>query len=178
MASGLNIPGARRAATMLLRIAAMVLCLATLPGCEEPARPGRERVVMAGRTFWLEPVLDDATRLRGLGGRETIEPDGGMLFAFTAAAPLSFVMRDCLTDIDIAFLDGAGRVVATHEMKMEAPRGADESEAAYETRLRKYSSRYPSQFVVEVAPGTLGKLGLKPGDLVTLDAEGLKRRAK
>ncbi len=178
MASGMIARSAGRLTSALLGIVALGLCVAALAGCEEPAREGRERVVMAGRTFWLEPALDDATRLRGLGGRATIEPEGGMLFVFTAAAPLSFVMRDCLTDIDIAFLDGSGRVVATHEMKMEAPRGEGEEEGVYEARLKKYPSRYASQIVVEVGPGTLRKLGVKAGDLVTLEAEGLKRRAK
>ena len=37
------------------------------------------------------------------------------------------VMRDCRVAIDVAFLDGAGRVVAIHEMPVEPPRLPRES---------------------------------------------------
>jgi uncharacterized membrane protein (UPF0127 family) len=157
---------------------ALAGALALGSGCQEKPREARERVVMGGETFWLEPALDDATRVRGLGGRESIPADEGMLFVFTRPMQLSFVMRDCLTDIDIAFLDPVGRVVAVHEMKAEAPKRPEESAQDYEMRLKQYPSRYASQIVVEVAPGTLARLQVKPGDLVELDAEGLKKRAK
>lgn len=152
--------------------------LTALPGCEDVPRDGRERVVMGGQTFWLEPALDNATRIKGLGGRHSIPADEGMLFVFPSPMQLSFVMRDCYTDIDIAFLDSVGRVVATHEMKVEPPKGADESDQDYEMRLKQYPSRYASQIVIEVAPGVLKRLNVKPGDLVQLDAAGLKKRAR
>lgn len=160
------------------RAVASLAAIALLVSCTDPAPAGRERVILGGETFWLEPALDDQTRLVGLGGRRHIEPDGGMLFVFPTSAPRSFVMRDCFTDIDIAYLDGAGRVVSTHEMTVEPPRRPDESQSDYEFRLKQYPSRYPTQIVVEVAPGTLRRLDVKPGDLVQLDAEGLKRRTK
>ena len=157
---------------------ATIAALTCSPGCEETPREGRERVVMNGHTFWLEPALDEPTRVKGLGGRQSIAADEGMLFVFPRPAQLSFVMRDCFTDIDIAFLDPSGRVVATHEMKVEPPKGPQESQADYEQRLKQYPSRYASQIVIEVAPGVLKRLNVKPGDLVQLDAEGLKKRAR
>jgi uncharacterized membrane protein (UPF0127 family) len=151
-------------------------------GCEQarlPTNPGdRVPVVIAGQKFELEPALEDSVRILGLGKREVIEPRGGMIFVFPYSDVLGFVMRDCPIAIDIAFLDDAGRVLAMHEMTPEAPQRADEDGMAYENRLKRYSSRYPSRFVVEVAGGTLRKLGLKEGDRVEFDAEGLKRRVK
>ncbi len=178
MAPCITTPTHQRALNLLRCIALLLITAPTLTGCQEPAREGRERVVISGETFWLEPALDEPTRIRGLGGRETIEPDGGMLFVFPRPMQLSFIMRDCLTDIDIAYLDGAGRVVAIHEMTTEPPRRLDESPLDYELRLKKYPSRFASQIVVEVAPGTLRRLSVKPGDLVQLDAESLKKRAR
>lgn len=156
--------------------AGVVAAIVVVAGCQEQ-REGRERVVIKGETFWLEPALTDATRIKGLSGRASIEPDGGMVFVFPRPAPLQFVMRDCLTDIDIAFLDGSGRVLAMHEMTVEEPRRENESEIDYELRLKRYPSRFSSQIVIEVAPGTWDRLGLKEGDLVELDAAGLKERA-
>lgn len=157
---------------------ALVLSLGAMGclGCEEQ-REGREKVVIKGETFWLEPATDEATRVKGLAGRETIEPDGGMVFVFPRPAQLQFVMRHCLTDIDIAFLDGTGRVLAMHEMKQEEPQREGESDMEYELRLTRYPSRFSSQFVIEVAPGTWDRLGLQEGDQVKLDTAGLKERA-
>lgn len=138
----------------------------------------RVPVVIAGKTFRLEPALDDATRTLGLGGRKSIKPDGGMLFVFPQPGRLEFVMRDCEADIDIAFLDDAGRVLALHAMKMEPPRGQDEAMMAYEMRLKRYPSRYPCRVVVEVAGGTFEKLGVKEGDRMDLDLSPLKARAR
>lgn len=178
MAAGQLLKRNRSTLGALCATIALAGALGCMSGCEDQPREGRERVVLAGEVFWLEPALDDATRIKGLGDRKSIPADEGMLFVFPRPMQLSFVMRDCLTDIDIAFLDPAGRVVAVHEMKTESPQGPDESPEQYENRLKQYPSRYASQIVVEVAPGTLRRLNVKPGDLVELDAEGLKKRAR
>lgn len=138
----------------------------------------RERVDVRGAVFRVELALDDATRLRGLGGRASIPEDGGMLFVFPRPARLGFVMRDCLVPIDIAFLDSAGRVVSMHAMQPEPPRADGEGDYEYEARLRRYDSRFPAQFALEVAGGTFERIGLETGDLVRFDAAGLKRRAR
>lgn len=168
------------APSSLLRLifaAAALLLTATLASCAEPSRPGLERVVVKGSTFWVEGVFEDATRIKGLGGRDSIPEDGGMLFVFPYTNLLEFVMRDCKFDIDIAYLDDSGRVVSMYTMKME-PRNTGESDSDYENRLKRYPSRYGARFALELKAGTLDRLGVKPGDLLELDAEGLKRRAK
>lgn len=135
-------------------------------------------VDIADRRFFLELALDNEARFRGLSGRTHIEEDGGMLFVFPRPAQLNFVMRDCPIPIDIMYLDPTGRVVAMHEMTPEEPQRSDESEQAYEQRLKLYPSRYSAQFVVELRGGTLDVLDVKEGDKVKLDTAGLKTRAK
>ena len=141
---------------------------------------GVERVTVeiAGESFHLELAADPGTRVQGLMGRTEIARDGGMLFVFPDVAMRSFWMKDCLTDMDIIFLDGSGRVTATHEMTMEPPRRPDESQLAYELRLPGYSSLRPAQFAIELAPGSLDRLGVRTGDLIRLDLDALKRRAR
>lgn len=167
---------ARRPRSIWL-FAAALLAAATLGSCGEPPRPGLEKVVVKGKTFWVEPALDEPTRIKGLGGRASIPEDGGMLFVFTFATVQQFVMRDCTFDIDIAFLDNAGRVVAFHTMLMD-PRKPGESDNDYEMRLKRYSSKFAARMALEVRGGTFATLGLKEGDILELDVEGLKRRAK
>lgn len=135
-------------------------------------------MTLGDRTFRLELALDPESRTRGLMDRESIAPDGGMLFAFPDVAMRSFWMKNCLTDMDIAFLDASGRITAMHTMRVEPPQRPDEAEWAYEWRLRGYSSLRPAQFVIEVAPGTLAALGLRRGEEVPLDWAALKRRAR
>lgn len=139
-----------------------------------------ETVEIRGTTYKLEVADDDASRLKGLSGRASIPEAGGMIFVFRRPEPRFFVMRDCLVDIDIIFLDGAGRITEMHAMKVEEPRGEKESLAEYEGRLRKYSSRYPSQIVIELKGGTMAKMDppLRRGDKLPVDVSRLARVAK
>lgn len=135
-------------------------------------------VTIDGRTFRLEVSADGDSRARGLMGRESIEPDGGMLFVFPDVAMRSFWMKNCLTDMDILFLDGSGRVTAIHEMTIEPPQRPDEPEWQYEWRMPGYSSLRPAQFAIELAPRTTRELDIRRGDLIPLDLGDLKRRAR
>ena len=135
-------------------------------------------VTVQGVRFCLEPAFDNDSRVLGLGGRESIDPRGGMIFGFPRDAVRSFLMRDCPIPIDLAFLDGSGRVVALHAMPPEAPRRPDETALMYELRLPTYSSRFPVRWAVEFAGGTFRELGLEEGDVVSFDPESLKGRVR
>lgn len=172
-----------------------------------PANPTlpTEKVSLGGKTFKLEVANTQETRFHGLSGRTTIAPDGGMLFVFTArnVDVHGFVMRDCPVPIDIIYLDPAGRIVSMHKMTPEPPRTEAEKKltppspqppnpasgwatwpkwtwtnAAYEARLKQYSSGSASQFVIELKGNTLDALNLKKGQKVELDLEKLKKAAQ
>ncbi len=150
-------------------------CVST-PGCARPAAPeGHEVVELGGRRFTLELVADPATRERGLGGRESIPEDGGMLFSFPDSQIRHFVMRDCLVPIDIVFLDSDGRIVAMHHMPVEPPRAENETALQYDRRLKRYSSRFNARYAIEIRGGTLDELDLQAGQKVDLDTERLAR---
>ena len=152
-------------------------------GCEGTASSKTIGVNLVGTLFTLEVAADNDTRYKGLSGRKSIEDDGGMIFVFSRPDIMNFVMRDCLIDIDIIFHDAMGTVVRTHAMKMEAPRGPgegaiSETNAAYDARLKKWSSGRRSQYVIEIQAGLVAKLGIKPGDQIELDLKKLKRGVK
>jgi uncharacterized membrane protein (UPF0127 family) len=162
--------------------------------CDHSAGANVQSVKIGGEWFHLEVAGDDATRMRGLGGRTEIDKDGGMLFLFSAPHRSAFVMRDCPIDIDIIYLSPEGRVLSMYAMKAEAPRKADGSEGKagefggpqgapannYEERLVKYDSRYPLQFAIELRGGRLKelKVPVKEGDKIDLPLEDLKKRAQ
>ncbi|MFZ4574336.1 MAG: DUF192 domain-containing protein [Phycisphaerales bacterium] len=174
----------------------LAICLASVSGCDEKADDGPKTadVKLDGKSFKLDLALEDQTRFRGLSGRAEIPADGGMLFVFpdSAVQQHSFVMRDCPVDIDIIYLDKTGRIVAMHEMKAETPRTDEEKPLSggpgvpdwaktnnkYEQRLKRYPSKFPAQFVIELKGGTISQLKLKNGDKIDVDTKGLKKRAK
>ena len=127
------------------------------------------------RVFEHGDVTARLVFVRAIGGVETVDPDGGMFFVFPDARPRSFWMYDCLTAIDIAYVDPIGYVTAIHTMPAEPPRGETESEIAYRERLPGYSSRYPAQFAIELAPGMFESLGIEVGDRLSIPMDRLKR---
>jgi uncharacterized protein len=152
-------------------------------GCEGTASRSTTRVTLGGKPFTLEVAADNATRYKGLSGRASIEDDGGMIFVFSRPQILRFVMRDCLIDIDIIYLDSMGTVVRTHAMKLEAPRGpgegaVGETNPTYDGRLKSYSSGLAAQFAIEIQPGMIEKLGIKQGDRIELNLRKLKGALK
>ncbi len=157
-------------------LAGIVLIGCMLGGCSspKPAPEGYQVVNLGGTAYTLELVADDAKRTVGLGGRTEIAPAGGMLFSFRNSRKRSFLMRDCLVDIDILFLDAGGRIVAMHHMPVEPPREDSESMTAYEARLKKYSSKYDARYAIEIRGGLLETMGYTEGDKIKLDFEYLK----
>jgi len=138
--------------------------------------PDKEGVMQA---FFLEPALDNPTRFKGLSDRTTIDDDGGMIFVFTNSAVRKFVMRDCPIPMDIVYIDTGGRVIAAHAMVPEDPKGENESGDDYENRLKRYSSRFATELVIELQAGMIQKMGLEEGDVLKVDGlKDLQARAK
>jgi uncharacterized membrane protein (UPF0127 family) len=182
----------------ILIIAALIAApgLFAIKGCDDKASANVQGVKIGGKWYHLEVAADNPTRMKGLGQRNHIEPDGGMLFVFPqiqrADPNIGFVMRDCPVDIDIIFLDGAGRIGNWHAMKAETERAKDGSEGTvgqfgetpasekYENRLKRYPSRFDYQFAIELKGGTLAELAgkFREGEKIDMPVEDLKRRAK
>ena len=160
-------PGRRAALLPLFAIA--------LAAHAQPLRSGLATtpVVVHGVELTVEIARTPEEQMRGLGGRTWIDPQGGMLFPFGRPHETSFVMRDCPVPIDVAFLDARGHVVVMHEMTPDPPRRAGESDWAYESRLREYSSGGPVWFALETAGGRLRELGVKVGDAVAFDHQAV-----
>lgn len=166
----------------LLATAVAVAFLAGAAGCDPEKVKDVETLTIAGskatKTFKLKVAADDASRTKGLGGVSELPEDGGMIFIFKNSDARYFWMKGCVMDIDIAFVDGLGVVTAVHTMKKEAPQRPDESELAYEGRLKRYNSNTPCQFAIELRPGTFDTLGIKRGSKIQLDTARLKALAK
>lgn len=147
-------------------------------GTQTQMPPTSQKVMISDREFNLELAVNDDQRGIGLGGRESIADDGGMLFVFRRAMRKGFVMRDCSIPIDIIFLGPRGEILAMYEMKVEPPRKSGESDRSYENRLPSYDSRKLAQFVIEIKGGTLKELDIDVGDRIELPYDDLKAMAE
>lgn len=162
------------AQTIMKKLGLITLVIFTLAACDGATSAQdatSQAVTINGHHFDLELALDAATRTQGLSGRESIPIDGGMLFVFPDVQLREFWMIECLVPIDVIFLGPGGRVLAMHRMKVE-PSDTPRDD------LKRYSSRYPAQFALEFAGGTLDQLGLREGQKIDLPLAALKRRAE
>lgn len=156
----------------------LLLLVPTLTSRAETPPSPRLAVDIQGQRYALELALTRETRATGLSGRTRIPDDGGMLFVYPQPQPLVFWMYLCLVDIDVAFLDPRGRVLAVYEMQAEPPPGPGESPGAYRQRLKRYQSPQPGQFALELRAGRLRELGIQVGDKLDLPLAELVRQAR
>lgn len=156
----------------ILAIATAVACAA----CDSSALKdgGTWDTTIAGAPFHLTVSSSDPTRQRGLGAVADIPKDGGMVFVFPDSAMRGFWMKDCITDMDIIYLDPMGFVTAIHTMNKQPLRGADESQTTYEARLKRYSSVTPAQYAIELRAGRANELKIKTSQKLPIDAAALK----
>lgn len=67
---------------------------------------------LGGVSLKIEYALTEGERERGLGGRESIPANYGMLFVFPTADRYGFWMKDTLVPLDIFWLDDKGQVIS------------------------------------------------------------------
>ncbi|MGM0913499.1 MAG: DUF192 domain-containing protein [Pseudomonadota bacterium] len=110
--------------------------------------------------FRVEVADEPAERSRGLMARERLAEDAGMLFLYAGKQPggSGFWMYRTLIPLDIAFIDGEGRIVSTHTMQ---PCGSSDPADCAVTR-----PGVPYRAALEVNAGTFEALGIEVGDCV------------
>ena len=115
-------------------------------------------VELKGHRFDIEIAADDAARERGLMFRDSMPADHGMLFLFDDMQPRVFWMKNTWIPLDMLFFDDQYRLVSVQERV--PPCRSDP--------CAQYPSSGPARYVLELNGGTADKLGLKPGDRMTV----------
>ena len=115
-------------------------------------------VEVKGQRFYVEIAADDQSRAMGLMFRDELPDDRGMLFLFRREAPRSFWMRNTRIPLDIIYLDQDLRVVSI----------AADVKPCRRDPCPSYPSRGAAQFVLELNAGKASRLGLLPGDVLTV----------
>ncbi len=97
--------------------------------------------------------------MQGLMFRNNMPADHGMLFMFAAEAPRNFWMQNTYIPLDILYIRESGIIHHIHENAVPLD----------ETPI---PSQGPVLSVLELNGGTAARLGIVPGDIVFLSADG------
>ena len=115
-------------------------------------------VTLKDHKFTVEQANDPATQQRGLMFRDAMPADHGMLFNFTDEEPRVFWMKNCRMPLDILYFDKNYKLVSVQQ---RVP-------ACRTEPCPQYPSEGPAQYVLELNAGLADKLGVKPGDTLTV----------
>ena len=152
-----------------IAMASLVLAGASTAVCSGDTPPAtRWGTVRLPSGAMLNVEIADTPLLlqRGYMFRETI-PDGeGMLFFMGTLGLHSFWMKNCLTALDIIWMDEQWRIV---DIAPKAP-------PCKEDPCPLYAPMRKSLYVLEVGPGSAARLGLKLGDPISFIPPSLPSR--
>ncbi|MGA9333636.1 MAG: DUF192 domain-containing protein [Rudaea sp.] len=124
----------------------------------EPGHAALATAWLARHEFQIEIADDFASREYGLMNRTSMAANHGMLFVFDAPAMQTFWMKNTLIPLDMLFFDRDYKLVNVQQRV--PPCRADPCPV--------YGSTGPAQYVLELNGGEAEKLGVKPGDKLTV----------
>ena len=106
------------------------------------------------QVFHVELATTEPQRAQGLMFRTSLAADAGMLFVYPYAQQVQFWMKNTVIPLDMLFVGSDGHIVSLHER-------------AVPFSLEPIPSGPDAQYVIEVNGGTVDRLGIATGDLVT-----------
>lgn len=113
------------------------------------------QVEIKGQVFYVEVPETRAEKARGLGGRESLAPDEGMLFVYNSPRRLSFWMKDMLIPLDFIWIRDGEVVRVDENIKPEDYQPP--KTLSPEEKIDK---------VLELNAGAVEKNGIRVGDKV------------
>ncbi|MDO8573251.1 MAG: DUF192 domain-containing protein [Candidatus Daviesbacteria bacterium] len=127
-----------------------------------PASSPGKQIVISGNRFKIEIADTDSKRKKGLGGRESLASDEGMLFIFEASGKHPFWMKGMKLALDLIWINKDAVVDITENV---GPPAAGQKDAS----LPIYQAKEDANKVLEVNAGTAQKLNIKAGDSVKVE---------
>lgn len=115
-------------------------------------KPLNNVVTIGSTVFRAEEAFTEASRERGLSGRNSLPANQAMLFVFEQPRAECFWMKDMKFSIDILWFDETNRII--HQ----------ERNVQVASYPETYCPPRPSKYVVEVTAGTSEKYGWETGD--------------
>lgn len=125
------------------------------------AAQSRGVVSIRGVRVTVDVARTPREKARGLGGREGLAPDHGMLFVFTSAQRHDFWMLGMRFALDFVWIR-EGRIV---DLTLDVPPPPADT-TPESGLLREIRPAAPADHVLEVSAGTAARHGWKIGDAV------------
>jgi uncharacterized membrane protein (UPF0127 family) len=113
-------------------------------------------VTIGGTAVQVDVATAPAEREQGLGGREHLAPDTGMLFIFPEDGMYRFWMKDMRFPIDMLWLTADGTIVGVH---------ADVLPSTYP---ETFGADVPARYVLELPAGYTQAHDVHVGEVVLL----------
>lgn len=117
-----------------------------------------EKVCFQDYCFFVNIANSQEERAQGLMFIKKLKQNRGMLFTFEKDGDYEFWMKNTFIPLDIIWLDKDGNVISI--AKSVEPCKADPCE--------KFKSGAPARFVLEINAGMAEKLGIAPGEKISL----------
>lgn len=115
-----------------------------------------KQIVLTGAqgntSIQVEVASSEASREKGLSGRDSLAPNTGMLFVFGSEGYDCFWMKDMKFDIDMLWFDQNQNLVYMQE------------NASKSTYPSSFCPQTAAKYVLELPAGTAKQLGLQLGD--------------
>lgn len=150
---------------LLLVVIVVALFMVRAPNTPElpflPQVPKSRQVIINNHKFDVEVADTQEKRKIGLGRRESLASDAGMLFVFEKPAQTSFWMKGLKFPLDFIYIRGSYVVDILENAKPPLPEQTDE-------QLPIYQPKEEVDKVLEVNGGVVGKLGIKVGDNIEI----------
>jgi uncharacterized membrane protein (UPF0127 family) len=141
---------------MIAGTASGVLAQVAPPWRHQVAPLQTAEITVGGLPLMVELAYQPADLARGLGYRDGLAPETGMLFLFDAPAPRNFWMKGMRFCLDIVWIEGGAIQGAAESVCPDAADIADEERPTYQSPV-------PVTYVLEVPAGWLAANGFGPG---------------
>lgn len=135
----------------------------TIPLLPQPPRSANQSVVVVNDSRIKVEIADTKEeRAKGLGGRESLTEDEGMLFIFSSEDKYPFWMKGVKFSLDFVWIKGDKVVDIIQNAQVPEPNTPDES-------LPIYLPREVIDKMLEVNAGTVERLKIKVGDTIRIE---------
>ncbi len=148
--------GGSRLAAITTCCLVLVLIASSITVVACPVANNTIRITANKHVLTAEIAADRASHLCGLAFRHDLPSDYGMLFVYARDQIVGFWMKDTFIPLSIAFLDRDGRILEIHDM--------DPMDST-----RRYTSRSPVRFALEVNRGWFTDKDIGVGDRLEFD---------
>ena len=136
-----------------------IIALITITAWYYTRHPIGEKAIINGHTIRLTLAVTEAEKERGLGYRDSLATDSGMLFVYNHPERYGFWMKGMRFPLDFIWING--NKVA--DLSRNIPQPANDT-----IQPATLAPSVPADKVLEVNAGVIQSLGIRVGDLVQL----------